>query len=52
MLDVLQVAHVATAANNCVRADGDQTLDILEACERAVGRCELLESVIGTCGRV
>lgn len=37
VVDVLEVAHVAAAGNDSECADGDETLNILETRERAVG---------------
>ena len=34
--DVLEVAHVAACADDSVRADGHETLDVLEACQRTI----------------
>lgn len=45
-LDVLKVGHVTACAEDGVIADGVETLDVLEACEGAVGRC--VSQVSGT----
>lgn len=37
MLDVLEVTHIATRADDSVRSNGVKTLDILESSERPIG---------------
>lgn len=36
VLQILEVGHVATCSDNSVLANGMQSLDILESCQRAI----------------
>lgn len=49
VLEILEVGHVAGRADDGGRADGVQALNVLEAGERAVGRCGWVRRITQSC---